>query len=227
MLYIPHARTIMGLASTLDGTQTMGMDAAAMFPSTPPTLTTPPYSALEFPLYLKPKSEAFEDVIDAVVRSLRQPPTPLNQAFFSRTNVDALQAALQTRIIETMGMSLGRQSDWEMMLVMRQLYMDGATNWPDSVDEEVARLNTQVVQVAARAVSGNVTRYMSYRTSVVMPAAFPYPADQVTNPAYETGTPAPLPDFNFGFDRQRSEVVTGMPTPVPRELVTPRPLVRP
>lgn len=225
----------MVLVSTLDGTQTLGMDATALFPSTPPTMTTPPYSALEFPLYLKPTSEAYADVVDAVVRSLRQPPTPLNAAFFSKTNVDALQDALRARITETMGLSLDRQSDWEMLLIMRQLYMDGASNWPDSIEEEVARLNGQVVQVAARAVSGNLTRYMSYRSYVDMPAPMPLPAEAVTNPPYETGTPAPLPDFNFGFERRRAQEMSNLPvssrdaTPAlfptmpPRELSTPRP----
>ena len=225
----------MVLVSTLDGTQTLGMDATALFPSTPPTLTTMPYSALEFPLYLKPTSDTYADVVDVVVRSLRQPPTPLNAAFFSKTNVDGLQEALTARVVETMGMTLDRQSDWEMLLIMRQIYMEGASNWPDNTEEEVARLNGQVLQVAARAVSGNLTRYMSYRSHVDMPAPMPSPADAVTNPAYQTGTPAPLPDFNFGFERRRAQELSNLPvsskdaTPAlfptmpPRELATPRP----
>ena len=225
----------MVLASTLDGTQTLGMDATALFPSTPPTNITPPYSSQDFPLYLKPTSEAYADVVAAVVRSLRQPSTPLNVAFFSKANVDALQEALRARIAETMGLTLDRQSDWEMLLIMRQVYMDGASNWPDSVEEEVSRLDGQVLQVASRAVSGNVMRYMSYRSHVDMPAPMLRPAEMVTSPAYETGTPAPLPNFNFGFDRQREQEMSNMPvsskdaTPAlfptmpPREMATTRP----
>ena len=192
----------MPLVSSLEGTQTFGWgDGLAAFPVQQPVITMPPYTELEFPLYLKPRSEAFEDVIEAVVRSLRQPSTPLNTAFLSRANVDTLHAAVQARIAESMGLSIDRQSDWELLLLMRRVYLETASNWPEDVREEVARLNGLVLQLAVDSVSRNITKYMTYRSSLPLPAPMPNPADMLTGTPYPTGTPAPLPDLNKDYEQ--------------------------
>ena len=206
----------MPLVSSLDGTQTFGLlQGSAMYPSIAPTLTSPPYTEQEFPLYLKPRSEAFEDVIAAVLKSLRQPPTPLNTAFFSKGNVDALQEAIVARIAEGLGLRIDRQSDWELLLIMRRMYMESATNWPDNLEEEVTRLNSMVFQLSAEAVSRNVTRYMTYRSKLAMPVHMPNPADMLTMPPYATGTPAPLVDLNAEYERRVAGTASTAP---PREL---------
>lgn len=194
----------MPLASSQDGSRTYGWTGGmASFPSQPPTLTVPPYTELEFPLYLKPTSEAFQDVVVAVVRSLRQPSTPLNTAFFSRQNVDAVQAAIQAKIAETMGLSIDRQSDWELLLIMRRVYLETANNWPEDLDAEVERLDALVLQISADAVSRNITRYMVYRSRLPMPVPMNNPADMLTAQPYETGTPVPLSDLNAEYEMSR------------------------
>lgn len=221
----------MPLVSATDGTQTFGWtDGVAGFSTKPPTLTVPPYTEIEFPLYLKPASTAYEDVIAAIQRSLRQPSTPLNAAFFARANVDALQTAIVQRVLEGMGMRIDRQSDWELLLVMRRVYMETSTNWPDDVGEEVARLNALVLQLSAEAVSRNITRYMTYRSSIPMPTALPSPAEMLTSPPFETGTPAPLLDFNTDLERTYAEFrrtlppsLTGTPAPMTMAPLTPEP----
>ena len=193
----------MPLVTTLDGTQTFGWSfGGAQFSTQEPTLTTPPYTELEFPLYLKPARETYSDVISAVFRSLRQPVTPLNSDFFSRQNVDALQSALSQGIRETMGLAIDRQSDWEMLLLMRRVYMGTANNWPDDVGEEVRRLNSLVLQEAGSAVSRNISQYLAYRSDVPMPVEVPDPAESLTTTPFpvETGTPAPLRNLNADFE---------------------------
>lgn len=201
----------MPLVTNLDGTQTFGLDALALFPKDSPTLTTPPFTEVEFPLYLKPRSDKYEDVYPAVVRSLRQPPTPLNGAFFSKPNLDALQDTLALRIREGLGLDISRQSDWEMLLLMRRVYMEAATNWPDDVAEEVARLNTLTLTLATEAVKANITKYLTYRSQATGPVALPSPADMLTAPPYETGTPAPLPDLNAEYELGHGQAMSTRP----------------
>lgn len=203
----------MPLVTSVDGAQTFGMDAMALFPRDAPTLTTPPWAEQEFPLYLKPKSEAFEDVIQAVVRSLRQPATPLNTAFFSRTNVDALQVAIHERIKEAVGVVLDRQSDWQLLLIMRRVYMETSINWPDDVAQEVARLNGLVFQIAAESVSRNVAAYMEFRSRQAQPVPLPNPADMLVQTPFPSSTPAPPIDLNADMNAQRA-TQTPMPLPV-------------
>jgi hypothetical protein len=193
----------MPLVTTLDGTQTFGWSfGAAQFSTLEPTLTTPPYTELEFPLYLKPARVTYPDVIAAVFRSLRQPPTPLNTAFFGKQNVDALQAALRDGIVGTMGLLIERQSDWEMLLLMRRVYLETANNWPDNVDEEVQRLNSMVLLEAGAAVSRNISQYMAYRSTLPMPVEVPDPAESLTTTPFpmDTGTPTPMRNLNAEYE---------------------------
>lgn len=210
----------MPLTTTLDGTQTFGLDARTAWVASPgPTITSPPYTELEFPLYLKPRSTAFPDVIRAVMASLRQPDTPLNTAFFSRANVDLLQEAIRWRIEEGLGLAIDRQSDWELLLIMRRTYLGSANNWPEDVAREVDRLNSQVAQIAVDAISRNITNYMVYQSRIPMPVAFGNPADMLVSPPFETGTPAPLVDLNADYD---TEVRGFRSTPLPDPTGAPR-----
>lgn len=189
------------LVTTLEGRQTFGFShAAAMFPSPPPVITMPPFTEIEFPLYLKPTSERFEDVVAAVMKSLRQPDTPLNTTFFSKANVDALQLAIRERISSSLGVLLDRQSDWELMLIMRRLYMETASNWPEDVGEEVSRLNSMVIQLSVDAISKNVTAYMTYRNKLADALPLPNPADSMTMTPYPSGPPVQLPDLNAEYE---------------------------
>lgn len=213
----------MPLVSSLDGTQTYGwLDGLAQFSPVPPSITTPPYSEDQFPLHLKkPRSEAFEDAMVAIARSLRHPPTPLNTAFFARTNVDRLHAAIEARILDGMGLRIDRQSNWELLLVMRQVYLETAANWPDDVDQEVTRLNTLVLQICVDAVSRNITRYLTYRSKIALPVPLPNPAEMLTVPPYQTGTPAPVRDLNATYEVGMQEFARTLPpmtTTPPREI---------
>lgn len=208
----------MPLVTNLDGSQTFGMDARALFPKGAPMLTAPPYTEIEFPLYLKPKRDTYEAVYPAVVRSLRQPPTPLNAAFFSKPNVDELQAALAQRVRDGLSLDISRQSDWEMLLLMRRVYMEAATNWPDDVAEEVARLNAMVLALAADAVKHNITKYLTYRVKLEEQAAMPQPADMLTAPPFMTGTPAPLVNLNDAPTRAPRPILWS--TTPPRQVAT-------
>lgn len=191
----------MVLVSSLEGRQTFGFThMAAMFPPEPPVITMPPYTELEFPLYLKPVSERFEDVIVAIVKSLRQPDTPLNTAFFAKPNVDMLQQTIQERIQQQLGVLLDRQSDWELLLVMRRVYLETADNWPSNVAQEVYRLNSLVLQISVAAISKNVTAYVTYRNKLPVALPLPNPADMLTSTPFPSGPPMPLPDLNKEYE---------------------------
>lgn len=209
----------MPLVSSQDGARTFGWgDGHARFGRRAPTLTSPPYTELEFPLHLRTRGATREDMIQAVVRSLRQPATRLNTVFFSRANVDVLHMNIRARILERLQVRIDRQSDWDLLAVMRRVYLETASNWPDDVHGEVLRLNDLVVQVCVDIISRNVTRYMTYRSRVPMPDALPGPAEMLTTTPYPTGTPAPLRNLNDPFPRvsTRPKVVI-WPTTPPRE----------
>lgn len=210
----------MVLFTSIDGTATFGRGAEALFPSVPPTLTSPPYSDAAFPLYLKPVSEVYEDVIASIFKTLGQPPTPLNTAFFAKDNVDEIQRALVRAVRETLGQLLGRQSDWELLLIMRQVYLDSASNWPEDVAEELVRLNGLVLQISLQAVSSNLTRYMAYRAVAPMAESLPMPAELMTGAPYVTGAPSVPVNQNGDWEENRADLI-GTGAPIGKESFVP------
>lgn len=203
----------MPLVSSPDGTHAFGaMDGVAMFHSQPPTITMPPYTEVDFPLTQGGGTP--EDLVVAALKSLRQPPTPLNTAFFSRANVDGLHRAIQAGVFDKLGVAIERQSDASLLGLMRRFYLETAANWPEDVGEEVARLNSMVLQTALAAVSRNVTQYMAYRTYAQQPVPMLKPAEMLTSPPEYQGTPAPLPNLNAQFAVGLDEVTRTL-NPVP------------
>jgi hypothetical protein len=194
----------MPLATSLDGTRTFGWGggAARFEVRTASELASGEpvaYADLEFPLDLKPRSTAYADVIQAVVASLRQVPTPLNARFFSRGNVDLVQDALRQRVSAAMGVDIERQSDWDLLLLMRQTYLKSADNWPEDVVAETDRLNGMVLQEATAVASRNIELRTAYVSTYSFPEAMGTPADALTQPPYAVGTPVPLPDLNRSY----------------------------
>lgn len=216
----------MPLVTSVDGTQTFGWgNGEALFPSTPPLITMPPYMELEFPLYLKPKSQAFEDVIAAILKSLRQPSTPLNAAFFSKANVDLLQTAIIARVVDALGVVIDRQSDWELLLIMRRVYLETANNWPDDVGQEVVRLNNLVFTIATESISRNIVTQTTYRLGLAQTMPLLDPAESLVLPPYLTSEPALLRDVNDTYEARRAEFMRTL-TPGPSEEWTMAPLTR-
>lgn len=149
----------------------------AMFPAQPPPAMTPTPFPDAFPLADLPVRRA--DAAQATLKSLGQPPTPLNAAFFSRANVDALQDAIRARVADVLGLAIDRQSDTELLFLMRRTYLETANNWPADVPAEIARLNGRVLQEAVDAIAKNVLQFTTYAASrwARQPVAMATPAD--------------------------------------------------
>lgn len=193
----------MPLGTALDGTVTYGLTEgrAAYLPhDTQPS--TPPYDELEFPL--PPAGLTTRQVSDAVRRSLGETDTPLNRAFFSQANLDMLQRALVQRAREKLHTRISRQSDTDMLLLMRRVYLETASNpTPHATPKarakvlaEVARLNELVVHRAEDMVSRNIVRHVLYRRSLAQPLVLPHPAETARSPRWVLGSPAPPRNLN-------------------------------
>lgn len=172
-----------------DGSGAVSMHTRGRFSQEWATPVAPPPDERDFPLLFDdgdPANAASGDVVQAAARSLRQPDTPLLAAFFSRANLEALQRDLLERVRERVGLDVGRQSDRELALVMRRVYVRGADPYPENVDQEVLRLNTLVLTRAVDTVSQNVVRYLSHSDGVGRPVAMPAPGESWSS------TPAPV-----------------------------------
>lgn len=93
---------------------------------------------------------------------------PLSDVFFSNKNVDALQDAIINIIYERSckKYSISRQSDTELRIVMRSVYLEHGRHSQYNTIEEVKRLNGIVLQYCVPRIMQEINIYMQYKTDV-------------------------------------------------------------
>lgn len=143
----------------------------------------------EKPFSLFSGERSTEDPYVAVLRSTRISDTPLARAFFGRRNVDVLQCGLRGAIRERTGYSIDRQSEEELLVVMRYVYIQHGANLGGA--DEVRRLNRLVLREIVPQVGAALMQYVGYLRDASRVAA-PLPRGVATS---TKGTKtAPLPD---------------------------------
>lgn len=87
--------------------------------------------------------------------------TPLSEVFFGRDNIDALQHGLRYGVFVQSGESkvIGRQSDDELLIVMRSVFLQHAKNAPGDPMCQVRALNRLVLEFCVPRVVAEVAQY--------------------------------------------------------------------
>lgn len=100
----------------------------------------------DFKLYDEPRAgnNSYRDIIKTMVER-----SPVGDLFFSEQNMRHLKNLICKSIYKQSGgkynVSPESQSDNELLLVMRSVYLDHARHLPDKVREQVGELNLQVL----------------------------------------------------------------------------------
>lgn len=113
------------------------------------------------------------DLVYSPVKDLEK--TPVSVLFFSRKNVDYLQYMMKKLVYKETGHIIGRQSDEELLIIMRSIYLQNSKNQPEQISRQVAELNREVLRFSVYdkiipKVKGYATfLYDNVRTNVVLP----------------------------------------------------------
>lgn len=109
----------------------------------------------------------------------RHSSTPVNESFFSPENVTSLQDRVRALVRGMVNADIDRQSDVDLMLVMRSYYLQYAG---DSVEQ----LNERVANFCANRIAVEVEAYRYYRKDIL---DFPTPiARPIDTQVYGTRT---------------------------------------
>ena len=119
----------------------------------------------------------------------------LSQAFFSNRNIQIVQNAIryQVWIQSNKKHQISNQSETEIQIVMRSIYLQYARNLPDKIRQQIEELNTKVVNYCVPIIMSNIQQYRQYRndvSSLPVPQAHP---QQVSSAGSKTLQP------NIGF----------------------------
>ena len=95
--------------------------------------------------------------------------TPLNTVFFSQSNVDNLQAKIKADVFaRSMGrFSIGKQSEADLLVIMRSYYLQYGDNAPERVSEALEDLNQRVVSYCGNSIMSEVEAYVQYRKDIL------------------------------------------------------------
>uniref|UniRef100_A0A6C0KU12 Minor capsid protein P8 central region domain-containing protein n=1 Tax=viral metagenome TaxID=1070528 RepID=A0A6C0KU12_9ZZZZ len=101
----------------------------------------------------------------------------LTEIFFSTQNINALQEAIRYRVyIESnRKYTIGRQSDQELKIIMRSIYLQYSQNLDTDCIGQTRALNQRVLDSAVPEVLSNLYQYETYRKDA---STLPMPLDR-------------------------------------------------
>lgn len=125
-------------------------------------------SALEIPSFYKQQQQMDNSTFYAEAVQGHFTPNEVSNLFFSCNNIDVLQNGLRYKIYQlTNGKHvIGRQSDQDLKIIMRSIYLQYSKNLPKDVVGQVRELNALVLEWAVKEVLSNVKQYDKYRMDV-------------------------------------------------------------
>ena len=118
-----------------------------------------------------------------VADSLRgiQQQSPLSDLFFSRMNVDALQEGIRYKVYIQSNKKrvIGRQSDTELEVIMRSIFLQHSNAVSGaSLVEKVRSLNEKVLAFCVPLILREIQQYSTYRNDI---SQLPVPMDRQQN----------------------------------------------
>tara|TARA_B100000963_G_scaffold284820_1_gene253645 strand:+ start:309 stop:845 length:537 start_codon:yes stop_codon:yes gene_type:complete len=120
----------------------------------------------------------------------------LNNMFFSQKNIDALQDYIRYEVYRKSNKeyTIGRQSDTELKIIMRSIYLQKAKHQEHNLAKQIQELNRLVAAEAVPNIMVAVEQYLGYKKKI---STLPVP---LAHPQYlsSAGTKSVRMD-NFGF----------------------------
>lgn len=94
--------------------------------------------------------------------------TQLSDLFFSQANVQILQNGIRAGVYKmSQGQYVvGEQSEDELRIIMRSVFLQYSQNLPTNIKEQIAKLNYYVLDYAVGQVYGEAQGYMKYKYDV-------------------------------------------------------------
>lgn len=103
---------------------------------------------------------------------------PLSQSFFSESNQNKIQLELIQAIYdESKGnYKIGHQSQTELEIIMRSIYLQYSEHRPTSIEEQVIHLNQKVLEYCVPNILTNIQQYAGYQKSIdTLPGVMDHP----------------------------------------------------
>ncbi len=92
--------------------------------------------------------------------------SPLNDLFFSSQNVEFIHRNIINKVSNQTGFKISRQSDTELQIIMRSIFLQYSKNQPCNLKEQVMELNRKVLNYAVDRIVVEISQYLEYKDTV-------------------------------------------------------------
>ena len=115
------------------------------------------------------QQHCFQDSVSTI-----QETTPLSQAYFNKLNIDKIQKQLvdEVRIRSKNEYNIGRQSDLQLQIIMRSIYLSYSKNNNNNIQSQIDDLNAMVVEDCINKIMPEIKQYLHYRKDITQPRHF-------------------------------------------------------
>lgn len=102
----------------------------------------------------------------------------LNSLFFGKMNIGALQNGLRYLVYKKTGFMVGEQSNEELYIIMRSIYLQYSENKETKIVEQIKSLNKKVLDYVVPTVISELRMYELYKKNI---STLPEPLDHSIN----------------------------------------------
>jgi len=86
----------------------------------------------------------------------------LNELYFSQSNIDLIQDLIIEGIFKLSGRKICKQSEDEVLIVMRSIYLQYSKNQTTHLQQQIRDLNKHVLKYCVENVNSNLKQYDGY-----------------------------------------------------------------
>ena len=90
----------------------------------------------------------------------------LNKTFFSQKNIDMIQNAIINEVIQKTGYKIGRQSELQLQIIMRSLFLQFARNDPCNIKQQIIELDRKVIDYSVDRIIVEISQYLEYKNTL-------------------------------------------------------------
>ena len=102
----------------------------------------------------------------------------LSKAFFCDKNIQTIQDTIRYQVYRDTKKVIGKQSDYDLLIVMRSIYLQYSDNTNDDIRGQIADLNRRVIEYAVPTITTALLQHMQYMRDK---DKLPYPLEHPTN----------------------------------------------
>mgnify|MGYP000980412578 FL=1 len=102
----------------------------------------------------------------------------LNRTFFSQNNIDMIQNTIVNEIVKRTGYKIARQSELQLQIIMRSIFLQYAKNNPCNIKQQIIDLDRKVIDYSVDRIITEISQYLEYKDTL---NKLPTPLSHPTN----------------------------------------------